>query len=698
MAFDSEKFIIDLVRQLNINNMDDARYERLKDLQKKKVATPEQNSWERGVSLPPINATTPGANPGDPDTYTYTGEDVTTTTTPPSTNDLKDLYEKIQGMLYEVSEDTELMKDKKVSGFVNDYYGSGKAVANLQYIPTISDIEAQNLGDYIQNNISNILMPLGMTEQEKDLKKLAKALLDSPPTYTNKTKYIETLQSFLVHLYNCDKLGDLPAGLPGFLQIEKPLEDTDANNIGDYIDSNIVDIEASTGIRQSYLRDLANRMKTGSSLDYHTDTRVYNILKLLLDKANNGEIFPSPPPALFDQAERILNYVPGQINLDRQKIQKLRTDIETVTAPTAPQLDSFYTDLEPMLNKLVTNDKLREKLFTKAPNDLRGWFNDGFEKSNYKTGDNALAPKYEDRKTFWANAKSKVKDFYNDTLGKLSQKHTRHKYQTNARYIVAGLIDKGVKPTDGTAKILNTLDAIMADLPSPVQDQVKKIKTFLNKHAKTKYFTQALHDGDQMRQLVQEIAKEASRGDGIDMQSAEVALEMLAVMRYTLTTSSIRDKMYKAQVTIFSDPAMSYNKGPLKHFSNMVDGVIRGTMLAAFEVGNLAKNAINEHGVKFGQGKDRLDKRIIDSPDYRDHPDRRAKMEYLFGFWDNVNTSTNTKDYNILARHSEVQKDADKPAGVPSITNPITGATIDNPTKQQKQTMEWLSQNHIGRD
>ena len=42
MAFDSEKFLIDLAKQLNLRNMDDATRAKLDDLKKKGVATKKQ--------------------------------------------------------------------------------------------------------------------------------------------------------------------------------------------------------------------------------------------------------------------------------------------------------------------------------------------------------------------------------------------------------------------------------------------------------------------------------------------------------------------------------------------------------------------------------------------------------------------------------------------------------------------------------
>jgi hypothetical protein len=351
-----------------------------------------------------------------------------------------------------------------------------------------------------------------------------------------------------------------------------------------------------------------------------------------------------------------------------------------------------------MFGKLVSNEKLFEKFQSKDEDGkVSNWIFKGINKSNYKTGDNALAPKYDDRKQFWDDAKAKVKDWYVDTLGKLEQKHTRHIYTTNARYIVAGLIKKGVKPTDGTGKILDTLDAINGDLPNPVQKQVKWIKDTLKKMKGTNFFKDALRDGDQMRQLVQEIIKAAAH-DG-KKEEAKVALEMLAVMRYTLTTSSVRDQLKKTEFKLFSDSNLSFNKGNkfMQSMTNALDKTLKFGMMATFEIGNFAKNSIKQQGLKFGSGTQNLDKRTTDSVDYAD-PDKQQIMEELFGFWDFVNSSANTKDYNIFRRHSNVQKKQDTDNKNKITVNLTSGSPdLKHNTNQQKQFLEYLRDNNIGR-
>ena len=73
-------------------------------------------------------------------------------------------------------------------------------------------------------------------------------------------------------------------------------------------------------------------------------------------------------------------------------------------------------------------------------------------------------------------------------------------------------------------------------------------------------------------------------------------------------------------------------------------------------------------------------------------------MEELFGFWDFVNSSANTKDYNIFQRHSNAQKKQDA-INKDKITVNLTAGSLDleHNTNQQKQFLEYLRDNNIGR-
>lgn len=588
MALDNKRFIIDLAKQLNLNNMDDATRARLKDLNDRHVATTKQQDWDPTATPPLYTAAA------------YGGAGV---------DDLKEIYNKLAVVLRDMYADEQLReRTPATKKFLNKFYGAGKAVESYESAGIPVD-DAHDIGKYITTNLSSLAAGTGISE--RDLKSLADTLTPGAPTYANDAKSLKTLNTFLLGLYNWNNMGGA-----------RPIPNT----------------------------DLPDCFQVGGIIDY------------------------------------------DEILVVRQKIN-------TPKDPIDPQLERLRDNINDLFGQLVSNEKLFEKFSSKDEDgDITKWIQRGIDDTNYKTGDHALTPKYKDRKQFWDDAKKKVNDWYTDTLGKLESKHKRHIYQTNARYIVDELIKKGVKPTDGTGKILETLDAIRGELPNPVQKQMDWIKDTLKPMSKTSFFKDALRDGDQMNVLVSEIIKAAAHDD--KEKEAMVALEMLAVMRYTMFTSSVRDQLKKTEFKLFSDGNLSFNKGNkfMQSMTNALDRTLKFGMMAAFEVGNFAKNSIKQQGLKYGKGKDSLNSRITDSVQYKAGGDKQQMMEKLFGFWNNVNTSANTKDYNIFKRHEKVQEAADKEvAGDVNVTLAGVPTNLEYKTEQEKRYLEYLRDNNIGR-
>lgn len=471
--------------------------------------------------------------------------------------------------------------------------------------------------------------------------------------------------------------------------VSKPVPATyPVADIANYIATNKAQLFLALGIKESDLEKLANALNDGS---YTTNAKALSIFENFLQKASNHYYTGSSP-------------LPGTPPLCLQNPDQISDIYEKITTPEDPtpaQLTQLMAGKEALFGKLIVNEKLREKVLAKDEDgDITKWINKGLSETAYKEGDNALAPKFEDRKRFFKRAKENIQKKYGDTLGKLKNKHKRHIYSTNARYVVEQLLKKNIDPTSGMEKLTSTLGAIMGDLPNPVQKQVKWVKEKLDTLSSNDFFKDALRDGKQMRQLVQQIIIDAAHED--KKTEAKVALEMLSVMRYTMTTSSIRDKLKKESFTIFSDGSLSFNKdggGLVQTFTKATDKLIKTMAMGAFELGNLAKNAINTNGVKFKQGTGRLNERTTKSEDYKD-PDKKATMEELFAFWDFVNSSQQSKDYNILKSHKKVQDAADNKTGNATASVTTSGGTtyeIKDPTLQDEKFLEYLLRNNIGR-
>ena len=618
MAFETKKYIIDLTKQLNLRNMDDAQRARLADLKKKGVATGKQQKWDPDAPTPQIDA-------NDGTTYAYTD-----TGTAPNIDDLKDLYLKLVVILRDVASDKDLKDDDKVKKFLGEFYGNNKAIDFFSINPIngsneIAQYIEQNLSEFVRmfNNLGTSWGRRGeFAIKEKDLKDLADALRHN--TYQNDPKAIKTLEKFLDRLQMAEG-STPPIPLP-----------------------------------TNYFPSCWTPTTHGTtSLD-------------LIEKLSEEIKTPADPNVT--------------------QLQQMAAGVTTLSRAGNPGLGAMF-------GKLIADDKLREKVLSKdTDGDITKWITKGLNETNYKDGDHKLAPKYEDRKKWFQRAKNKVIEKYGDTLGKLKNKHSRHKYSTNARFVVEQLIKKGIGPTSGMDKLFNTLGSIMGELPNPVQKQLDWVTKTLKKLSGATFFKEALSDGHQMRQLVQEVIKAAVHDN--KKEEAKVALEMLSVMRYTMTTSSVRDNLKKTDFTIFSDSNLSANKNEfVQAFTKATDKLIKAAVMGAFEIGNLAKNAIKTSGVKFGHGTGHLDKRTTESIEYKD-AEKKATMDELFAFWDFVNSSGQSKSYNIFKSQKKIQAKADQ------VVNPgtshfvrVDGVThsIDDATAQEEKFLDYFQRHNIGR-
>lgn len=566
MSFNTEGFIIDLVKQLNLRNMDTPRRKRLKELQDQGVATSKQNSWDLDAKLPDIDKLT-----ADKTAYLYT-EEQKTPANEPKEEVLKSLYKQFSIILRDMASDRELTDNDKIKKFIDEFYGPGKAVKTYEIEPFTGD-EPTEIATYIKSNLSSLVRLCNGTLTEKDLSNLAQTLEDK--SYVKNTKSIKTLDIFL------DKI---------------------AYNV--QYDGNTIPTN-----------NLPNCFSNAGVFDFDFIDRAHQ-------QINSPVINPGDP-----------------------------------ADPNNPgDLKDFRDGLPKLLGKLISNEKALEAFSNKDEDkNITRWINKGINATNYKTGDHALAPKYTDRKTFWKNAESKVKKFYVDTLGKLNEKHTRHKYQTiGARFIVKGLIDKGITPVSGTKKLLETLDAISGDMPNPVQSQLKWMKETLSSMSYTTAFKEALHDGAQMRTLVDNIIGVAVENGG-KKEEAKVTLETLALMRYTMFTSSVRDKIKNSSsFSFFSDKDLSWNKNEgIQFVTNAIDKTIDFTFRVGFEVANLAKNAINASGLRFKKKKKAAAAGAATD-------DKEALKNELRAFWNTINSSANTKDYHLFRSHEKLQKASDE--------------------------------------
>ncbi len=183
-----------------------------------------------------------------------------------------------------------------------------------------------------------------------------------------------------------------------------------------------------------------------------------------------------------------------------------------------------------------------------------------------------------------------------------------------------------IKPTEGLGAIIDKADAIKEKMEHKsisaddhldwFVSEMKKIKTMM-----PKAFDTALENGWQLNAIAQQVIKD---GVPLKVEQAKTTLELLAVMQYGHSNSKIMDaiKEDKELFTLFSNPELSWNKGPGKEVIGVVtkatDKLIRFGALAVGYSLTAAINEIRKIGTKIKKEKGQL---------AAVHPTKKAQME-----------------------------------------------------------------------
>ncbi|MCL1786187.1 MAG: hypothetical protein FWG39_03510 [Alphaproteobacteria bacterium] len=144
----------------------------------------------------------------------------------------------------------------------------------------------------------------------------------------------------------------------------------------------------------------------------------------------------------------------------------------------------------------------------------------------------------------------KAKHVQNTTIGKLTSRHNRHKYEEkDASTIVGAIFAAGIDPTKGLDDIVTNASKIMGKIKKKDKEARAKfqwmIETFTYmKNSKLKVaFNDALKSGARMNYMVEQMAEYAA-GTGA-IEECKAAMEMLAVIRYELFSSQHYDEFAK---------------------------------------------------------------------------------------------------------------------------------------------------------
>ena len=277
------------------------------------------------------------------------------------------------------------------------------------------------------------------------------------------------------------------------------------------------------------------------------------------------------------------------------------------------QFKLVYSDL---MKELYTNAAAFKYFSASDPTKISKSLNEAKEVIDYNNPESKdyISPKRADELTL----PQRISEWWDDTYSNYLEKYLklspdRMFFSPYAKAIFKEIDKLKIKPTDGLGKIIENSDKISGELkkkykkaPDHFDWFIKTLKELKASMGKGKAFEKALQNGRLVNKIVQEIIVKAIRENKID--EAKTAMELLATLRYTLTSSKIMDAFSKSDLTIFSDKNLSWNKNEgISFVTSAMDGGLKATLkLVGYTLTGLG-NIINRTGTKFkGKVGDRM--------------------------------------------------------------------------------------------
>ena len=328
-------------------------------------------------------------------------------------------------------------------------------------------------------------------------------------------------------------------------------------------------------------------------------------------------------PNFQSQLVSIIGYLSWKVTSDQNVAQlfagtniDLQDVAENAFADThvdTNKLDNFKRNHQTLLNTLYNNDKIFNIFRNYDSGKISGRIDLARSKLKYddKTSDDYVPPKRDDELTPLQQLSRWADDTYDNLLDKYLKFHgDRLYFSKNAENIVKAINGAKVKPTDGIKGVLAKTDDIKKALLYKSPTATKHFDWFtktLNEMQSTmkKAFEGALKNGRQMRAIISEIIMKAVRDGKID--EAKTTLEVLSVIKYGATTSKVMDAMSKANLTIFSDGKLSWNKSEgVKFVTNALDKSIKTAFMGIGYGITIIGNEIRLSGSKFNGRRGRI--------------------------------------------------------------------------------------------
>lgn len=277
------------------------------------------------------------------------------------------------------------------------------------------------------------------------------------------------------------------------------------------------------------------------------------------------------------------------------------------------KLAYFKRNYNSLLKDLYSETKIREVFAANDNGKISKHLDEALAKTDYanKESKDYVPPKRTEELTLKQQISNWVSDTYEDYLKKyVTLRGDRQFFSPEAKLIVKAIDGAKIKPTDGLEKVLNESKKIKDNLiyKSPAAtDAFEYFEKVMGELKSTmgKTFAGALKNGRQMRAVIEEMALHAVRNGKV--KEAKVAMEVISVLKYGITTSRVMDAIKKEPMTVFSDKSLSWNKNKGVQF--VTQAIDKGIKTAFMGVGygvTMIGNKIRLSGRKFHGKSKRL--------------------------------------------------------------------------------------------
>ncbi len=274
------------------------------------------------------------------------------------------------------------------------------------------------------------------------------------------------------------------------------------------------------------------------------------------------------------------------------------------------RIQDFQVEYSNIFSELLhsKNSKILEKFMAQADSTISKPLKAAIEQTDYANKDSKdfVPEKYPDEKNWVQELQDLKDDTYEDYFRKFTNpsRGTRIFFSPWAQNIIKAFDKEKIKPTDGIEGILSKKDAILKRLQTSATatthfkwftDKMEQLKNDM-----PKAFEGALRNGSQMRALVSALIQQAVKEGKIE--EAKTAMEVLSVAKYGLLCSRTFDKLREAtkDLKILSDEKLSWNKGPVKDVTTIIDKTARAALIGAAGAFTIARNAFQLSRTKIG--------------------------------------------------------------------------------------------------